>query len=100
MKHPLLIMGLGLLITADEAQAASKVGLTSGAAWVSPEALERYHALALVGLLIFYRKTKRFKDRPCNIVWTFLDHNIVEVILGATFRSLFLNTIGFIDERR
>jgi len=53
---------------------------------MQPELIDAIMTLAILGLLVYYRMKKRFKqDRKTNIglvtgILVFLDHNIVEII--------------------
>ena len=49
--------------------------------------------LTLAGILIWYRQRKRFKeDRKQGMgLWTFLDSNIVETILGVAIVPSLMN---------
>ena len=57
-------------------------------------------AISMVGVfgglisLSIYRTKKRFKDRPINGLWPFLDHNIVEIIHAGVIAPNVVNIIG------
>jgi hypothetical protein len=44
--------------------------------------------------LSIYRTKKRFKDRPINSIWAFLDHNIVELIHAGVIAPNVINVLG------
>lgn len=44
--------------------------------------------------LSLYRRYKRFKDRPINGLWAFLDHNIVELIHAGVIAPNVFNVIA------
>lgn len=48
--------------------------------FLTPAAMQLYREVVLLVLLIYYRRTKRFKERPVDSWPAYADHNSVELI--------------------